>query len=142
MRSGLARLLAITLALAGLALLLLAAEAAFLLLQSGRDPTLLGAGLMMCLLLGGFALWHAWGLAVQHGRALERLRGSVVTLAGNESAVLPQLPEEGTDADVARLHSALGELTAREAALADPSQRRARQDAFQGRLVVQKALAG
>lgn len=124
MRSGLARLLAITLALVGLALLLLAAEAAFLLLDSGRDPTLPGAGLALSLLLGGFALWHAWGLAAQHSRALERLRGAVVTLAGNESAVLPQLPPDETDADVARLHGALGALTAREAALRAAPDRR------------------
>lgn len=124
MKGGLARLLATALAAAGLALLLIAGGAALLLFESGRDPTLLGAGLLLCLLLGGFALWHAWGLAAQHGRALERLRGAVVTLAGNESAVLPQLPPGETDADVARLHGALGELSAREAALRAAPDRR------------------
>ena len=61
-----------------------------------------------------FALLYIRNVLRLHLQTLERLRGTMVTLAASESAVVPLLPEE-SDAESARLHAALGDLAARDA---------------------------
>ena len=116
--------MAVSLALAGLALAVLAVAAGLLLLGGEREPTLIGALVVAALAVGGFALWHAWGLTLARWRALERLRGAVLTLAGNEAAVLPRLPEGEADDGIVRLHGALADLAARQAAVRAAPDRR------------------
>jgi len=61
------------------------------------------------------ALWCALDLVRRHFRDFERVRGAVVTLTGNRSAVLPLRAEDGTSLEIQRLHGALADLTARTA---------------------------
>ena len=81
----------------------------------------LGLGVLSYLLpavvaiCGLAALWYAHELLGGHFQALERLRGAVVTLAGNPSARLPVMAEEEGDLETRRLHGALEQLVARQA---------------------------
>ena len=62
-----------------------------------------------------FGVWYIFKLVDRHFHELDRLRGAIVTLAGNQSAVLPLREPGEIDLEIERLHQALGDLTARYA---------------------------
>ncbi len=59
-----------------------------------------------------FGIWHVFGLVQRHFKEIERLRGAVVTLTGNPSAVLPLREPQDNGVEIERLYTALGGLTA------------------------------
>jgi len=65
------------------------------------------------LFLGLLLLWQAWAVSREHFIALERLKGAVVSLAGNTSARLPDLRAEDAKPEIRGLHAALAALDAR-----------------------------
>jgi DNA polymerase-3 subunit epsilon len=65
--------------------------------------------------LGVLGLWQVYGVVDRHRKALDRLRGAIVTLAGHHDAVLPSLPQAERSNEVGRLHHSLGELLASQA---------------------------
>lgn len=67
------------------------------------------------LAIGALLLWYGRDVVRRHFIALERLRGAVVTLAGDPSARLPLLDDPEVDLEVQRLHQALQALAARHA---------------------------
>ena len=67
------------------------------------------------LFLGLLLLWQAWAVSREHFIALERLKGAVVSLAGNSSARLPDLQDEDAKPEISSLHAALAALDARHA---------------------------
>jgi len=103
------------LALAGAALLALAG----LYVASAFDPAARpGAAevvLVAAVLAGVGALAFAGVLLRQHFRRLERLRGAMLTLAGNPGAVPPRHDAEEDARELRRLWAALGELAGRQA---------------------------
>lgn len=109
----------ISLALISLVLLLLLiAWVAARGLDLDGEPGWAEAGLGVFLILTVAVLWHLFGLIQRHFRALERLRGSVVTLAGDGSAAPPRRKpgEPGEDGiEVERLYGAVADLAARYA---------------------------
>ena len=103
--AGLQRQLLVLLAVAALALVGLAVASLVLLIAAGgADWTVvLPVGLA---LLGLLFLWQVWSVARDHAVALERLKGAMVSLAGDRSARLPQLGDEAAP-DIQGLHAAL-----------------------------------
>lgn len=97
-----------------LSLAVLAGALGLSLLGAEISPVALLAAAVLALAIAVFLLLHIRAMLQGHLQALERMRGAVVTLAASDSAVLPLLPEDA-DAEAARLHAALGELTARTA---------------------------
>ncbi len=71
----------------------------------------LAGALVICV----FALLFVRGLIHGHFGALDRLRGAIVTFAGNQNAVMPVLRSEEGGPEIRRLHGALTALSAREA---------------------------
>lgn len=67
------------------------------------------------LFLGLLFLWQAWAVWREHFVALERLKGAVVSLAGNTSARLPELREDEAKPEIRSFHAALAALDARHA---------------------------
>jgi len=110
------RAVAVALLVAGLVLLSLVLVLAAVLgtLAAPGHTALALAGVAVALVVGLVTLWALHGLVAGHFRSLDRLRGAVVTLAGDPDAVLPLLREE-TDSEVAVLHAALADLAARRA---------------------------
>ena len=110
-------LLAVALALAagGAALLVLAVVALMHMIDLAEGPGLFGLVLALVVALGGFALIYTYQLLHQHFTALERLRGTVVTLAGDRAARMPVVNSEEVDPEIRRLHGALSDLEARHA---------------------------
>lgn len=98
----------------GLALATLAGVLALAIAGIGVAPLPLLVVAVVALIVAAFALLHLRALLHAHLNTLERMRGAIVTLAASDSAVLPLLSEEA-DHEAARLHAALGELTARTA---------------------------
>ena len=114
MAVGTRRAVALALIVAGLALAGLIVVAGWLVF--GHDAGLRGAmAAVLAALAGCFALWYLHETLGVHFRALERLRGGVVTLAGDPSARLPLLREGDGGREVERLRDALSALTARHA---------------------------
>ncbi len=113
MRSaGLQRQIIVLLAVAALAMIGLAVAGLVLVIavRGGPDWTaVLPVGLA---LLGLIFLWQAWSVSRDHFIALERLKGAVVSLAGNTSARLPRLRDEAKS-EIQGLHAALAALDAR-----------------------------
>ncbi len=112
---GTRRAVDIAFALVAVALLVLAV---YLVL----GPPDLARGSMATLLIlfgivavSGFALLFVRGLIHVHFVALDRLRGAIVTFAGNQNAVIPVMRGEGGGPEIRRLHGALTQLSAREA---------------------------
>ncbi len=107
---------------AGLALLALLGAAIF---QRGiPNGVVAQAALALIAVVGVAALWHAYEVIAGHYKSLERLRGAVVTLSGDPSAVLPPLRGQRGGVEVEHLHAALTDLAARDAARrALPDQR-------------------
>lgn len=118
------RTLALTLSVVGLALAVLLMLGIALLAQTDDNRTFWGVALVACLIVGGFALWQAWTLIAEHFRRLERLRGAILTLAADESAVLPQIAGGEAGGEIVRLHGALADLVARQADLRTRPDRR------------------
>ena len=67
------------------------------------------------LFLGLLLLWQAWAVSREHFIALERLKGAIVSLAGNTSARLPDLRQDDDKPEIRSLHAALAALDARHA---------------------------
>lgn len=103
------------LAVLALALVLLAA-AAWLAPSEWRGMSLwsfLVAGLG---LLAGCMLWWLWRLISDHLRALERLRGAIITVAGDPTSSLPVCAPEGSAGELDALHGVLTDILARSRA--------------------------
>lgn len=119
-------LLAVALALtaSGAALLVLAAILLVQVIDLAGNPGLAELILAVCVASGGFALIYAYQLLRQHFTALERLRGTMVTLAGDRSARVPVIEPDEADTEIDRLHGALSDLEARHAReQAEPDRR-------------------
>ncbi len=106
---------AVALVAGAAALLALAAVVLMQVIDRGGNPGLPGLVLAIAVALGGFALTYAYQLLRRHFTTLERLRGTVVTLAGDRTARVPLVTSEAGDPEVRRLHRALGDLEARHA---------------------------
>ncbi|MHA1599298.1 MAG: exonuclease domain-containing protein [Alphaproteobacteria bacterium] len=87
--------------------------------------TSLGAGLHLgvgeivfagLLVVAGLALWHAVAQLRRHRRELQRMRGAIMTLAGDSRAVLPRWQEGEVGAEVSHLYAAIADLAAARAA--------------------------
>ncbi len=63
----------------------------------------------------GLAAWYAVARESRHRRELQRLRGAVLTLAGDSNAVLPRWQEEEVGAELNRLYAAVADLAAARA---------------------------
>lgn len=113
--SGTLPAVVLALAAGGAALLILAALVLTQAIDLAGNPGLPGLALALAVALGGFALVHAYQLLRQHFTALERLRGTIVTLAGDRTARVPVIKPEAADPETRRLHDALGDLEARHA---------------------------
>ena len=115
MRSaGLQRQVIVLLAVAALAMIGLAVAGLVLVIAVRGRPdwtAVLPVGLA---LLGLILLWQAWSLSRDHFIALGRLKGAMVSLAGNTSARLPRLRDEAKP-EIQGLHAALAALDARYA---------------------------
>lgn len=111
--AGLQRQLLVLLAVAALAILGLAVASLILVIAAGgADWTVaLPAGLAF---LGLVFLWQACSVARDHAVALERLKGAMVSLAGDRYARLPRLGDEAAP-DIQSVHAALAALDARYA---------------------------
>jgi DNA polymerase-3 subunit epsilon len=66
----------------------------------------------LSVVLGALGLWHVHGVVDRHRKALDRLRGAIVTLAGHHDAVLPPLAEAERANEVGQLHDSLSQLLA------------------------------
>ncbi len=115
MRSaGQQRQMIVLMAGAALAMIALAVAGLVLAIAIGGGPgwaAVLPVGLAF---FGLIFLWQAWSLWRDHFIALERLKGAVVSLAGNTSSRLPQLRDEVAP-EIQGLHAALAALDARNA---------------------------
>lgn len=63
-----------------------------------------------------FALWHAATLIRLHFHEIERLRGALVALSADSSAVVPRQDASAAGLELQRLHMAVSALAARRAA--------------------------
>jgi DNA polymerase-3 subunit epsilon len=112
--AGLQRQVIVLLAVAALAMIGLAVAGLVLVIAVRGRPdwtAVLPVGLA---LLGLILLWQAWSLSRDHFIALGRLKGAMVSLAGNTSARLPRLRDEAKP-EIQGLHAALAALDARYA---------------------------
>ncbi len=118
------RAMIVALAVAAAGLFVLVLWLALTAMDFGAAPGLMELAFAVVLVATGLAFWHAFELVGRHFKDLERLRGAVVSLAGNRGAVLPvRIPGEG-GAEVGRLQAAIVDLVARDvAARAAPDQR-------------------
>jgi DNA polymerase-3 subunit epsilon len=115
MPTGTWRGILISICVAAAALAVVAGFAAGRVFAAGGDPGLGAAVQGGAVIVAALAFWHGISLVNRHFRELERLRGAVVTLAGDPNAVLPRYePGEG-GAEVERLHGALADVAARRA---------------------------
>lgn len=118
MNQSVRRAIVVTLVGVAAALVVLAT----LLLWFGMAARIYGAqtGMIQFVIAGitiaaAFGIWHIFALVDRHFRELDRARGTVVTLAGNQSAVVPLREPGETGQEIERLYVALGDLTARYA---------------------------
>jgi DNA polymerase-3 subunit epsilon len=109
------KLLYTLVALAGLGVLALAGLYAGTAFDPGARPGLPEAIFVAALLVGVGALVTAAIMIRRHFRQIERIRGAIVTLAGDENAVLPVQPAGECGRELERLWLALGDLSARYA---------------------------
>ena len=111
--AGLQRQLLVLLTVAALVIIGLAAACLVFAItaHSAHWVAALPAGLA---LLGLIFLYQVWSVARDHAIALERLKGAIVSLAGDRTARLPRLGEE-QGSDIRGLHAALAALDARYA---------------------------
>ncbi|RDD60915.1 3'-5' exonuclease [Ferruginivarius sediminum] len=109
------KLFYVLLALAGIGVLALAGLYAGVAFDPGARPGLPEVVLAAALLVGVGALLTAATLIRRHFRQVERVRGAIVTLAGDENAVLPVQPTGECGREMERLWLALGDLSARYA---------------------------
>ncbi len=115
MRSaGLQRRVIVLLAVAALAMIALAVAGLVFVIGVQGGPEWIAVLLLGPALIGVIFLWQAWALSRDHFIALERLKGAMVSLAGNTSARLPQL-RDGAMTEIQGLHAALAALDARYA---------------------------
>ena len=75
-------------------------------------PGLVEMVFALSVVLGALGLWQIHGVVDRHRKALDRLRGAIITLAGHHDAVLPPLSEEERSNEVGQLHDSLGQLLA------------------------------
>ena len=68
------------------------------------------------LVVAGLAFWHAMALLKNYRRELQRLRGAILTLAGDSRAVLPRWQKDEVGAEVSHLYAAIADLAAARAA--------------------------
>ena len=109
------RALAISLAAAALAVLVLLALLLYLRFEAGEAAGMIEIAAAASVVLALIALWHAFSLFAEHSKGLERLRGAVVSLSSDDSAVIPLLREGEGGSDIVRFHAALSDLAARNA---------------------------
>lgn len=115
MRAPRLTLLYAALAVAGAAVAGLAGAYAAAVFDAGARPGPGAVAVAAGLVAGLGALAAAAALLRRHVRRLERLRGAIVTLAGDENAVLPLHRGAEDGAELARVWHALGDLSARYA---------------------------
>ena len=72
--------------------------------------------LMLVAVFAGLAVWYAVARFRHHRRELQRLRGAILTLAGDYRAVPPRWQEDEVGAEVGRLYAAIADLAAARAA--------------------------
>ncbi len=110
---GLQRQLLVILTVAALAIVGLAVAGLVLVIADRGAPwvAVLPVGLALLALL---FLWQVWSLSRDHAIALERLKGAMISLAGDRTARLPELGDEASP-DIRALHAALAALDARYA---------------------------
>lgn len=109
------RLFHLLLALGGIGILVPAGTYVAVAFDPGAPPGLAEAVVAAGLVLGLGALATAGVLLREHFRHIERLRGAVVSLAGDENAVLPVHSQGEGGWELDRLWLALGDLSARYA---------------------------
>ncbi len=112
--AGLQRQVIVLLAVAALAMIALAVAGLVFVIGVQGGPEWIAVLLLGPALIGVIFLWQAWALSRDHFIALERLKGAMVSLAGNTSARLPQIRDEAMP-EIQGLHAALAALAARYA---------------------------
>lgn len=116
MKGGARRGIILSLVVVAAALAVLVVWLGFASRKAGGEVGLAEFAIAIVVIVGGFALWHVFSLVDRHFRDLDRLRGAVVTLAGNTGAVLPlREPGEESAAEIDRFYGALADLAARHA---------------------------
>ena len=78
-------------------------------------PGLVEMVFALSVVLGALGLWQIHGVVDRHRKALDRLRGAIITLAGHHDAVLPPLPQAERSSEVGQLYDSLGRLLASQA---------------------------
>jgi len=72
--------------------------------------------LLVLAVFAGLAVLHGVALLRRHRRELQRLRGAILTLAGDSRAVLPRWQEGEVSVEVGHLYAAIADLAAARAA--------------------------
>jgi DNA polymerase III subunit epsilon len=72
--------------------------------------------LALTAVIAGLSVWYTVVRVRHHRRELQRLRGAVLTLAGDSQAVLPRWQENEVGPDLSRLYAAIADLAAARAA--------------------------
>jgi len=80
------------------------------------EPSILTSLLILVAVLASLVVWYAIVQRKHHRRELQRLRGAILTLAGDSNAVLPRWQEDEVGAELSRLYAAVADLSAARAA--------------------------
>ena len=118
MNQGVRRAIVVTLVGVAAALVVLATMSVWFGIAAGASGA--GTGMIQFVIAGVtiaavFGIWHIFTLVDRHFQNLDRARGAIVTLTGNQSAVLPLREADETGQEIERLYVALGDLAARYA---------------------------
>jgi DNA polymerase-3 subunit epsilon len=97
------------------ALVVLSVIVALRSLDLTQRPGLIEMIFALSVVLGVLGLWQVYGVVDRHRKALDRLRGAIVTLAGHHDAVLPPLPQAERSNEAGQLHDSLSQLLASQA---------------------------